>query len=341
MKKPQALLDGHRSTWLVTGAGGFIGSNLVEALLRGGQVVRGIDNFSTGRRENLVDVRAAVGEEAWRNLTFVEGDIGNVDLCRSLCEGTDFVLHQAAVVSVPRSFREPILSLQTNILGFLNVLIASRDAGVTRLVFASSSSVYGSSEQLPKVENTIGDPLSPYALAKQANELLAKMLTGQDGLSFVGLRYFNVFGPRQNPAGDYAAVIPKFVHLLSEGKPPKIFGDGETSRDFCFIDNVVQANLRAGLTDSKNARNRVFNIAYGKQTTLNEMFRLIRAAVARRTGNSGLERIEPEYGPYREGDIRHSLADISLAKEVLGYSPDVDVEQGLEILIGRMINGTN
>ena len=333
MKKPEALLDGYRYTWLVTGAAGFIGSNLVEVLLRGGQVVKGIDNFSTGRRQNLESLRASVGEGAWSRYTFIEGDINDAEQCKRACVDARYVLHQAAVVSVPRSFKEPALSLHTNILGFLNILLASREAGVERLVYASSSSVYGSSEELPKVEKKIGSPLSPYALAKQADELLAAMLLNEGTASSVGLRYFNVFGPRQNPMGDYAAVIPRFIRLLLAHQSPVIFGDGETSRDFCYIENVVQANILAALTPKEQLTSRVFNVAFGQQTTLNQVFRHIRTIVAKKTGDSGILGVEPAYEAFRVGDIRHSLAEISSARQVLGYAPAVSVEQGLELLI--------
>ncbi len=331
-------LKRNSGVWLVTGAAGFIGSNLVEELLSLGQTVKGLDNFSTGKRENLLSIRNAIGKDAWRRFSFSESDVSDLESCKKACEEVDYVLHQAAFVSVPRSFADPIMSAKTNVLGFLNMLSAAKEAGVKRFVYATSSSVYGDHPDLPKVESIIGKPLSPYAVSKYTNELYAHVFANNHGMQIIGLRYFNVFGKRQNPDGEYAAVIPKFIKALLRGKPPTIFGDGETSRDFCYIDNVLQANLLATLTENTQAINKVYNVAFGKRTTLNELFRIIRNIIVEQTGCAELLKIEPEYCPFRPGDIRHSLADITLAKEILGYSPTVDLEQGLQRVVGWLLN---
>jgi len=313
-------------TWLVTGAAGFIGSSLVEALLTGGQRVVGLDNFATGFRHNLDDVAARVGPEAAERFSLVEGDIRDGDACRRACAGADIVLHQAALGSVPRSVADPLTSHEVNVDGFVQMLLAARDAGVKRFVYASSSSVYGDHPALPKREDEIGTPLSPYAVTKRTNELYAR--TFQDHYEFetVGLRYFNVFGRRQDPHGAYAAVIPKWVGRLLAGEPCTIFGDGETSRDFCYVDNAVQANLCAGLAPPE-ATGTVYNVAVGERTTLVELY----DAIA-----SGLRALRPdldvppvEFGPFREGDVRHSLADVSRAAERLGYAPTHTAQEGL------------
>lgn len=313
--------------WLVTGAAGFIGSNLTEALLRLGQEVVGLDNFATGHQRNLDDVRAQVGEEAWRQFHFVEGDIVDLETCRAVCKGVDFVLHQAALGSVPRSLADPITSNQANVTGFLNMLVAARDAGVKRFVYAASSSTYGDHPGLPKVEDTIGKPLSPYAVTKYVNELYAEVFARSYGFHTIGLRYFNVFGRRQNPDGAYAAVIPRWVGTLLKGERCVINGDGETSRDFCYIENVIQANLLAATATEPETVNQVYNVAYGDRTTLNQIYLLIRDGLA--AHRPDLKDLEPEYADFRAGDVRHSLADISKAARLLGYQPSHSARDGL------------
>lgn len=314
--------------WLITGVAGFIGSNLLEALLNLDQRVLGLDNFSTGRRENLEEVQRKTSPDRWRNFKFIEDDIRNLDACRKACEKVDYVLHQAALGSVPRSIDNPILSHDNNVNGIINMLVAARDCGVGRFVFASSSSVYGDYAGLPKVEEKTGRPLSPYAATKCVKELYAQVFSRTYGIETIGLRYFNVFGPRQNPEGAYAAVIPRWFQGLIRGSETFIFGDGETSRDFCFVANAVQANLLAAVAARKEALNRVYNVAYGRNTTLNRLFELIRERVAERHPEA--EGILPTYKDFRAGDVRHSLADISAARELLGYVPRYSLEDGLQ-----------
>lgn len=325
------LLSGHQKKWLITGVAGFIGSNLLEALLPLGQKVVGLDNFSTGRQENLDAVRHSVGPDAWSRFSFNEADTRSLDDCRAACEGVDFVLHQAALGSVPRSIEDPILTNQSNIDGFVNMLVAARDAKVKRFVYAASSSTYGDHPGLPKVEDQIGRPLSPYAVTKYVNELYADVFARTYGMETIGLRYFNVFGKRQDPEGAYAAVIPKWIGQLLSKEVPTINGDGETSRDFCYIDNVVQANCLSALSMESDAVNKVYNIAFGERTTLNELFVSIRAGVA--ASIPEVQAIEPHYGPERAGDVRHSLADIGLARTHLGYAPEVDVKKGMAMTV--------
>ncbi|MHC1725798.1 MAG: SDR family oxidoreductase [Syntrophobacteraceae bacterium] len=313
--------------WLVTGVAGFIGSNILEELLKLDQVVVGLDNFLTGYEHNLDDVKRMAGEKRWDGFTFIKGDVRNLDDCRRACRGVDYILHQAALGSVPRSIDDPILTNQSNVDGFLNMLVAAKEARVKRFVFASSSSVYGDSARMPKVEDTIGAPLSPYAASKLINEIYAGVFSRVYEFEWVGLRYFNVFGKRQDPQGAYAAVIPRWVDALMNLETPVINGDGETSRDFCYIKDVVQANILAALSGSGKPANRTYNVAYGDRTTLNQLFRLIRKHLSRHIPE--VERIEPEYGPFRKGDVRHSLADISMAGELLGYSPTYKVEKGI------------
>ncbi|MBA3011124.1 MAG: SDR family oxidoreductase [Proteobacteria bacterium] len=315
--------------WLVTGCAGFIGSNLVETLLGRGQQVTGLDNFSTGFQYNLDQVEAAVGTEKWKNFRLIRGDIRDAGVCASACRGKEFVLHQAALGSVPRSVEDPLNTNENNISGFLNMLVAARDAQVKRFVYAASSSTYGDHPGLPKREDTIGRPLSPYAVTKYVNELYAKVFASTYGFKTIGLRYFNVFGKRQDPHGGYAAVIPLWFSSMIQEKPVFINGDGETSRDFCYIDNCVQANLNACLVADAAAADQVYNVAYGERTTLNELFYLIRDRVAKRYGN--VAKIEPVYRDFRPGDVRHSLADISKARDLLGYRPGYSVEQGLDL----------
>jgi UDP-N-acetylglucosamine 4-epimerase len=323
----QHLLD-HQYHWLVTGAAGFIGSNLLEALLRLNQKVTGLDNFSTGHRHNLEQVREAVGTEAWRNFSFIEGDIRNLDDCTKACEGADYVLHQAALGSVPRSIQNPILTNANNITGFLNMLVAARDAKVKRFVYAASSSTYGDHPALPKVEDTIGKPLSPYAVTKYVNEMYADVFARCYGMDSIGLRYFNVFGPRQDPHGAYAAVIPQWVAALIRNQAVRINGDGETTRDFCFVDNVVQINLLAALAKSPEAANQVYNAALNDRTSLNKLYEKMRSLL--RQSFPHVDQHRPQYGKFRDGDIRHSQADISKAGRLLGYQPTHRIGDGLK-----------
>jgi UDP-N-acetylglucosamine 4-epimerase len=319
-------------TWLVTGVAGFIGSNLLEMLLRLGQRVVGLDNFSTGYRHNLDDVHEQVGEAAWAGFTFIEGDIRDPATCARACAGVDYVLHQAALGSVPRSIANPVSTNQVNIDGFLNMLVAARDAKVSRFVYAASSSTYGDHRGLPKREDVIGRPLSPYAVTKYVNELYAHVFGNTYGVETVGLRYFNVFGRRQDPDGAYAAVIPRWIGTLLGGGRCRINGDGETSRDFCYIDNVMQANLLAALVPTEGVAGEVFNVAVGGRTTLNELHSAIRTSLLEHQPE--LAAVEPEYGPFREGDVRHSQADIGKASQRLGYRPTHNVHEGLREAIG-------
>ncbi len=305
--------------WLITGVAGFIGSNLLERLLKLGQHVTGIDNLSTGYMHNLQDVRQQVGEENWSRFVFHQEDIRDLDRCRKAFEGVDYVLHEAALGSVPNSIADPIRTDQSNVSGFLNMLVAARDSGVKRFVYASSSAVYGDSPGLPKVEKEIGNPLSPYAVSKYVNELYAHVFASNYGTQSIGLRYFNVFGKRQDPNGAYAAVIPKWIQLLLDLKTPVIYGDGATSRDFCYIEDVVQANILAAVVKKKEAVNQVFNVAAGERTTLTELFSLIRSSLAPHVPE--VLAIDPEFGEFRPGDVRHSLADICKSQELLGYAP--------------------
>ncbi len=322
----QHLLQ-HRYHWLVTGAAGFIGSNLVEALLKLGQQVTGLDNFATGHRHNLDLVREAVGQEAWPRFAFIEGDIRNGADCARACAGADFVLHQAALGSVSRSIDDPVATNETNVSGFLNMLVATRDVGARRFVYAASSSTYGDHPDLPKIEDRIGNPLSPYAVTKYVNELYANVFGRTYGMESVGLRYFNVFGPRQDPNGAYAAVIPQWVAALIRNDELRINGDGETSRDFCYIDNVVQANILSALSGSE-AANQVFNIAVGDQTSLNQLYETMRGLL--RAQFPHLDAHRPQYVDFRRGDVRHSLADISKAASLLGYQPTHRIGEGLQ-----------
>lgn len=312
--------------WLVTGAAGFIGSNLSQALLALGQEVRGLDNFSTGHPRNLDDVRQSVGD-AWDRFSFTRADITDPDACRAACAGVDVVLHQAALGSVPRSIADPLATHRSNVDGFVNMLVAARDAGVRRFVYAASSSTYGDHPGLPKVEDRIGRPLSPYAVTKYVNELYAGVFQRTYGLPVVGLRYFNVFGRRQDPDGAYAAVIPRWIGTLLAGGVCRINGDGETSRDFCFIDNVVQANLLAA-TAADEHTDQVYNVAVGGRTTLNQVFGMIRDGLA--ATRPELADARPEYTDFRPGDVRHSQADIGKIQERLGYLPTHTVGQGLD-----------
>lgn len=323
-------------TWLVTGVAGFIGSNLLEELLKLNQRVIGIDNFSTGKLENLEEVQSAVGPDNWKNFVMYKADIRELEICRKAVTGVDFVLHQAALGSVPRSIEDPILTNQNNIDGFLNMLVAGRDAKVKRFVYAASSSTYGDHPGLPKIEGEIGKPLSPYAVTKLVNELYADVFARTYGMETIGLRYFNVFGRRQDPNGAYAAVIPKWIGQILHHQTPIINGDGETSRDFCYIENVIQANLLAATSQHDLSNKRVFNIAYGQRTTLNELYIHIREGVAK--FDPSVTTLEVSHGPERLGDVKHSHADISLARSLLQFEPLHGVKGGLDETISYYIS---
>ena len=316
-------------TWLITGVAGFIGSNLLETLLKLDQRVVGLDNFATGHQHNLDEVQALVSSEQWANFRFLRGDIRVLADCQAACEGVDYVLHQAALGSVPRSIEDPITTNSTNIDGFLNMLVAARDAKVQRFVYAASSSTYGDHPALPKVEDTIGKPLSPYAVTKYVNELYADVFAKTYGLQPIGLRYFNIFGRRQDPNGAYAAVIPKWIASMIKDEPVYINGTGETSRDFCYIDNAVQANLLAATTENPDAVNQVYNVAVGDRTSLNELYAQLKQNLVGQFAH--LQDAPPIYRDFRAGDVLHSLADISKARGRLGYAPQYRIEQGLAV----------
>ena len=320
-------LKSKRHRWLVTGAAGFIGSNLVEALLRLNQTVVGLDNFSTGHQRNLDQVQALVGSAAWKNFNFIRGDICDINSCHEACIDVSYVLHHAALGSVPRSIEDPILSNHSNVTGFVNMLVAARDAKAKRFVYAASSSTYGDHPGLPKIEDQIGKPLSPYAVTKYVNELYADVFGRCYDVETIGLRYFNIFGPRQDPDGAYAAVIPKWISAMIKNEPLLINGDGETSRDFCYVENVIQANILSATTNSKEAINQVYNVAVNERTTLNQLFDMQRSLLAKRF--SHLENFKPKYQDFRAGDVRHSLADISKAQNLLGYAPAHPIGEGL------------
>jgi UDP-N-acetylglucosamine 4-epimerase len=323
----QSLLAGRQARWLVTGSAGFIGSHLIETLLRAGQQVTSLDNFATGHQRNLDEVRSLVGEQAWARHRFIEGDIRDPDTCQHACQGADYVLHQAALGSVPRSLNDPLTTHAANATGFLNMLVAARDAKVKRFVYAASSSTYGDSPTLPKVEDKIGKPLSPYAVTKYLNELYADVFGRCYDTPAIGLRYFNVFGPRQDPNGAYAAVIPKWASAMLRGQACQMNGDGETSRDFCYVANAVQVNLRAALAEKPEAVKQVYNVAVGDRTTLLQLHEAIGQALQR--VRPGLTVLPPTFADFRPGDVRHSLADISKAAALLGYAPTHDVRAGL------------
>jgi UDP-N-acetylglucosamine 4-epimerase len=309
--------------WLVTGAAGFIGSNLAEALLAANQTVVGLDTFATGKPANVKALSSAQGQR----FTFIEGDIRSLETCRRACGGADYVLHQAAQVSVPASIQDPVATHETNVTGFLNILLAARDARIRRLIYASSCAVYGDSTRLPLKEDQPARPLSPYAASKLANEVYADMFSRADGLESIGLRYFNVFGPRQDPKGVYAAVIPLWTASMLRDEPIEIFGDGSTTRDFCYIANVVQANLLAATADMNPNRHEVVNVAVGGRTSLNDLFAMLRSLLL--ADHPHLQARKPVHREFRLGDIRHSQADITKAQQCLGYSPSHTVEQGL------------
>ena len=326
-------LSDEPKSWLITGVAGFIGCNLLETLLKAGQSVVGMDNFVTGHHHNLDQIRDAVTADQWDRFHFIEGDIRILTDCQQAMKhpknGTvNYVLHQAALGSVPRSIEDPITTNQSNIDGFLNMLVAARDANVKRFVYAASSSTYGDHPALPKIEPNIGKPLSPYAVTKYVNELYADVFARTYGLECVGLRYFNIFGARQDPDGAYAAVIPKWTAAMIHGEPVFVNGDGETSRDFCYIENAVQANLLAATSEKDGAANQVYNVAVGDRTTLNDLFNAIRNALL--PVYPHLDSFEASYRDFRAGDVRHSQADISKAQELLGYQPSHNINEGLE-----------
>ena len=327
-EETQQRIERKPRRWLVTGAAGFIGSHLVEHLLNLGQSVTGLDNFSTGKRENLEHVRHAVGAEAWKKMRFIQGDIRSLDTCREACDGAELVLHQAALGSVPRSIDDPLASSDNNINGFLNMLVAARDARVARMVYASSSAIYGDHPALPKVEGVIGKPLSPYGLTKGVNEQLAGVFAECYGFRSIGLRYFNVFGPRQNPDGEYSAVISAWIGALLRGQTAYVYGDGKNGRDFCYVENVVQANLLAATVEDPAAVNQAYNVALGEQTSLNELFDMIRLLLVPRLPH--LANVRPTHGEPRKGDVKYSQADISKARKLLGFRPTHRVLEGLE-----------
>jgi len=321
MNAKKVNLESHHNI-LVTGGAGFIGSNLCEVLLGNGNKVRCLDNFSTGKRENIQPMLDNP------NFTLIEGDIRDLEVCHEACKGIDYILHEAALGSVPRSIKDPITSNDVNVSGFLNMLVAARDAEVKRFVYAASSSTYGDSKSLPKIEDEIGRPLSPYAITKYVNELYADIFSKTYGLDTIGLRYFNVFGRKQDPNGAYAAVIPKFVMQLMKHESPVINGDGSFSRDFTYIDNVIEMNLLAITSNNKNALNTVYNVAYGERTDLNELVTLLKEYLSE--FDSKIANVQITYGPSRQGDVPHSLASIDKAKNLLGYAPDFNIKKGLE-----------
>jgi UDP-N-acetylglucosamine/UDP-N-acetylgalactosamine 4-epimerase len=301
----------------------------LETLLKLNQRVVGLDNFATGHQRNLDEVKSLVTQAQWANFHFIKGDIRNLEDCQQACKGVDYVLHQAALGSVPRSIEDPINTNSANITGYLNMLVAARDAKVKRFVYAASSSTYGDHPDLPKVEDKIGKPLSPYAVTKYVNELYADVFARTYGFNTIGLRYFNVFGPRQDPDGAYAAVIPKWIASMIKGEPVYINGDGETSRDFCFIENVRQMNLLAATTENANAVNQVYNVAVGDRTTLNQLYEQLQLNLL--PSFPQLQGIKPIYRDFRGGDVRHSLADISKASNLLGYQPTHRIGEGLKV----------
>lgn len=330
-EKLKDQLRANPKKWLVTGAAGFIGSNLVENLLKLDQTVVGLDNFATGYKHNLEALKPDLSAAQLNRFSFIEGDIRLMNICRDACSGVDYVLHQAALGSVPRSVKDPNTSNEANVTGFLNMIVAARDADVKQFVYASSSSVYGDHPDLPKVEDKIGNVLSPYAATKKFNEIYADIFARTYDFKPIGLRYFNVFGPRQDPDGAYAAVIPKWVAAILRNEPVFINGDGETSRDFCYVLNVVQANLLAATTQNEEARNQVYNVAVGDRTTLNELYQLIHDGL--RDRDALLPEQKPEYRDFRVGDVRHSLANVDKARTLLGYEPTHTIGQGLELAL--------
>jgi UDP-N-acetylglucosamine 4-epimerase len=332
----QTRLQNESHTWLITGVAGFIGSNLLEALLKLNQRVVGLDNFATGHQRNLDEVQTLVTPAQWASFNFIKGDIREQADCQQACQGVDYVLHQAALGSVPRSLEDPITTNNTNITGFLNMLVAARVAKVKSFTYAASSSTYGDHPDLPKVEDKIGKPLSPYAVTKYVNELYADVFARCYGFNTIGLRYFNIFGSRQDPEGAYAAVIPKWVSSLIKNEPVYINGDGETSRDFCYIENVLQINLLAATTENPEGTNQVYNVAVGDRTTLNQLYEALRVNLAHQYPH--LAEAKPVYRDFRAGDVRHSLADISKASSLLGYAPKYRIGEGLKEAMEWYVN---
>ena len=320
--------------WLVTGVAGFIGSNLLETLLLHDQIVVGLDNFATGHQRNLDEVQSLVGTERWSKFSFIEGDIRKLEDCQNACAGVDYVLHQAALGSVPRSINDPIMTNGTNIDGFLNMLVAARDAKVQSFTYAASSSTYGDHPGLPKVEDIIGNPLSPYAVTKYVNELYADVFAKTYGFKTIGLRYFNVFGKRQDPNGAYAAVIPKWTAAMIANEVVSINGDGQTSRDFCYVKNAIQANLLAAVADEQ-AKNQVYNVAVGDRTDLNDLYRCLKEELVK---NGVTYTREPEYRDFRAGDVRHSQANVSKIIDHLGYVPTYRIKSGMSDCMEWYIN---
>ena len=314
--------------WLITGVAGFIGSNLLQYLLNLDQIVIGIDNFETGYKKNIQSVQSQVTNNQWKQFSLINGSIEDLELCKNAVKGVDYVLHQAALGSVPRSIESPLRTNNVNISGFLNILSCSKDAKVKKFVYAASSSTYGDSMMLPKFEDHIGAPLSPYAVSKYTNELYANVFKRVYGLNTVGLRYFNVFGPRQDPNGAYAAVIPKWINKFIHGEDVIINGDGTTSRDFCYIDNVVQANILAACVDTESLEKTVFNIAFAEQTSLNELVQLIKNQLDKH--GIHIEKTKIIYKEFRKGDVKHSLASIDFARQALGYNPVYSLREGIE-----------
>ena len=336
----QEYLKNNQTTWLISGVAGFIGSNLLEKLLVLNQKVVGLDSFDTGYKKNLdeaiLDANEIVGEDVSKNFKFIKGDIKSFNDCKQACNGVDYVLHQAALGSVPRSIEDPISTNEANIDGFINMLVASKDSKVKRFVYAASSSSYGDNADLPKVENMIGNPLSPYAVTKLVNEHYASVFAKNYDFKTIGLRYFNIFGKRQDPNGAYAAVIPKWISSILNKESVYINGDGETSRDFCYIENAVQANILAAMTENSEATDQVYNVALNDRTSLNELYRMIEDILIKNV--KGLEKKEPIYRDFRPGDVRHSQASIDKAKELLGYEPLFRIFEGLNEAIGWYMN---
>lgn len=326
-----SLLKQNPRTWLVTGVAGFIGSNLLEQLLKLNQKVVGIDNFATGHRSNLAEVQCEVDLAQWTNFSFIEGDIRDLAACEKACQNVNYVLHQAALGSVPRSISDPINTNAVNVDGFLNMIVAAKDAGVEKFVYAASSSTYGDHPTLPKQEAVIGNPLSPYAVTKYVNELYADVFAKNYQTRSIGLRYFNVFGRRQDPNGAYAAVIPKWANRILNSEDVEIYGDGKTSRDFCYIDNVVQANILAATTMNPEAINQVYNVACGKRTSLNQLYDELSTLLSERCEH--VNRKPPVHRDFRDGDVRHSLADISKAQTLLNYFPQYEFSDGLKMAL--------
>lgn len=328
----QKYLKDNQNTWLVTGAAGFIGSNLVEKLLTLNQKVVGLDTFDTGYQHNIdeaiSDANQIAGEDLTDNFKFIHGDIRSLQDCQLACKNVDYVLHQAAIGSVPRSIEDPIYTNEANINGFLNMLVASRDAKVKRFVYAASSSSYGDSIDLPKLENMIGNPLSPYAVTKYVNELYANVFANNYEFKTIGLRYFNIFGKRQDPEGAYAAVIPKWISSILKNEDVYINGDGDTSRDFCYVDNAIQINILAAMSSNEESINQVYNVALNDRTSLNELYKMIQEKLMQRV--QGLKSKQPIYRDFRAGDVRHSQASIEKAKKLLSYKPKYKISDGLD-----------